>query len=79
MNDLRYAIPGAIFFSIFGILLFMHGGSWEKCLVLWVFLMGGISQFLAQDPSFGARVTAVFMAWFAILLAIAAMITYTLG
>lgn len=76
MNDLKFAIPAALFFSTLAVLLFIHGSHIVQATIAMALFVGALGQFLAQDTLPVAQVVAWAMSWVAILLSAVAVITF---
>jgi hypothetical protein len=51
VNDLKYAIPGAMLFCVLAVLLYLEGNSFARFFVLLALFAGALGQYAAQDPA----------------------------
>lgn len=79
MNDLKFAIPAAIFFATLAALLFIFGNEWVRVFIAWGLFVGSLGEFLAQDRNPVAQIVAILFIWAAILLTAGAILTFTLA
>lgn len=76
MNDLKYAIPAAMFFCTLAVLLYLEGNSYARFFVLLALFAGALGQFGAQDPL--ATKAALFLTYVAIACTFIAMVIVAL-
>lgn len=78
MNDLKYAIPAALFFCTLAVLLFTHGTHLVQSTIASSLFIGALGQFIAQDQMPVSQVVALMLSYFAIFLAAVALVVWSL-
>jgi len=74
MEDLKFALPGALFFALIAYLLFTTGTPFVQNTVLVALFVGAVGQFVGQDRMPVAQAFSFFLSWIAIVMTAIAIV-----
>jgi hypothetical protein len=78
VNDLKYAIPGALMWVTLAYLMFTTGTHIVQSLTLGALFIGALGQFIAQDNMPVAQTASIFISWIAVLMTGVALVMWSL-